>query len=116
MPVDPKSIAYQMQTVYLRQSLTDPCMFHASLYAASAHLDVARNKCNNPITLYHQTQMLHLVGQRIAQSQNGIDEGLDGAIASVIPLAFFTVSWFLLLAREIVGANRYRNGTIVPFW
>jgi hypothetical protein len=92
MAVDPKSIAYQMQTIYLRQSLSDPCMFHATMYAASAHLDAARNDRDNPITLYHQTETLHLVRKRIAQSQEGTGEGLDGAIAGVIPLAFFTVS------------------------
>ncbi|KAL2831604.1 hypothetical protein BJY01DRAFT_254225 [Aspergillus pseudoustus] len=90
MSVDPKSIAYQMQTIYIRQSLIDPCIFHATMYAASAHLDAARNDRDNPITLYHQTETLHLVGQRIAQSQEGPDDGLDGAIAGVIPLAFFT--------------------------
>lgn len=99
MPVDPKSIAYQMQTVYMRHSLTDPCMFHASMYAASAHLDAARNDCDNPITLYHKSETLHHIRQRIAQSQDGIGEGLDGAIAGVIPLAFFAVSLFLWAQR-----------------
>jgi hypothetical protein len=92
MAVDSKTIAYQMQTIYVRESLSDPCMFHATMYAASAHLDAARNDRDNPITLYHQTETLHLVRKRIAQSQDGPDEGLDGAIAGVIPLAFFTVS------------------------
>ncbi|CEJ62860.1 hypothetical protein PMG11_11345 [Penicillium brasilianum] len=99
--VDLNSIAYQMRTVYMRESSTDPCMFHASLYAASAHLDAARNDCENPVTLYHQTQTLQLVRQRIEQSHRGIDEGLDGAIAGVIPLAFFTVSLSLLAKRNV---------------
>jgi hypothetical protein len=75
-------------------------MFHATLYAASAHLDAARNDCDNPITLYHQTQTLHLVRQRITQSQHGVNRGLDGAIAGVIPLAFFSVSLSLLVHRR----------------
>ncbi|KAL2807904.1 hypothetical protein BJX63DRAFT_410930 [Aspergillus granulosus] len=107
MPVDPKSIAYQMQTVYIRQSLTDPCMFHATMYAASAHLDAARNDYDNPITLYHQTQTLHLVQQRIAQSQDGTDEGLDGAIAGVIPLAFFTY-----LTGDMAESKNHLDGLV----
>jgi hypothetical protein len=99
MAVDSKSIAYQMQTIYVRQSLSDPCMFHATLYAASAHLDAARTDRDNPITIYHQTETLHFVRKRIAQSQEGTDEGLDGAIAGVIPLAFFTVSLTQLTHR-----------------
>lgn len=75
-------------------------MFHATLYAASAHLDAARNDCDNPITLYHQTQTLHLVRQRITQSQHSVSGGLDGAIAGVIPLAFFSVSFALLVHRR----------------
>lgn len=94
MPVDPKSIAYQMQRVYMPHTLTDPCMFHASLYAASAHLDAARHDCDNPITLYHKSETLRYIRQRIAQSQEGIDKGLDEAIAGVVPLAFFAVSLF----------------------
>jgi hypothetical protein len=105
MAVDSKSIAYQMQTIYVRESLSDPCMFHATMYAASAHLDAARNDRDNPITLYHQTETLHLVRKRIAQSQDGADEGLDGAIAGVIPLAFFTVSLAQMAQRAVIGAD-----------
>lgn len=40
MEVNPKSMAYRLQTVWMRRSIGDPCLFHATLYAASAHLDV----------------------------------------------------------------------------
>ena len=54
---------------WIRLSLTDPCLFHAVLFAASSHLDVIRREQDNPITHYHRRNTVQLLLSNI--SENG---------------------------------------------
>ncbi|EFE34133.1 uncharacterized protein ARB_07084 [Trichophyton benhamiae CBS 112371] len=55
-----------LRNIWMTTSLTDECMFHATLYAASAYLDLLRGQSGNVITLYHQTETLRLLSSQLA--------------------------------------------------
>jgi hypothetical protein len=88
LPVPTRSVAYGLQTTWMLHAFNDACMFHATMFAASAHLDAFRDKRNNVVTMYHQTETIRLVKERLLRSERAVD---DVTIAAVIPLAFFAV-------------------------
>ncbi|KAL4874383.1 hypothetical protein BJY04DRAFT_17498 [Aspergillus karnatakaensis] len=87
LAVETDSLAYHLRSSWIRHAIADPCLMHATLYAASAHLDALRdttaaNPSTNPVTLYHQTETIAAVNARLACGQ-GLD---DATIASVLQL------------------------------
>jgi hypothetical protein len=106
--VNPKSMAYRLQTVWMRRSIGDPCLFHATLYAASAHLDASRGDHDNPVTLHHHTELVRHVRQRLADPEH---KKLDEAIGAVIPLAFFSVS--VIPKKSNIVNNRLKQKIIL---
>lgn len=65
-------------------ALADACMFHATLFAASAYLDLLRGESSNIITLYHQTETLRLLTSQLSASNM---EVTDALIAVTMTLA-----------------------------
>jgi hypothetical protein len=51
---------------WIQASLSDPCMFHAILFAASSYLDVIRNESNNPVTHYHHRSTIRTLHNSIS--------------------------------------------------
>ncbi|KAL2783043.1 hypothetical protein BJX66DRAFT_345292 [Aspergillus keveii] len=85
--VETDSLAHHLRSSWIQHAMADPCMMHATLYAASAHLDTLRDTTAgsliaNPVTLYHQTETIAAVNARIV-SGHVLD---DGTIASVLLL------------------------------
>ncbi|OAL69458.1 hypothetical protein A7D00_6577 [Trichophyton violaceum] len=65
-----------LRNIWITTSLTDECMFHATLYAASAYLDLLRGQSGNVITLYHQTETLRLLSSQLAASNIQVTDAL----------------------------------------
>ncbi|KAL4861650.1 hypothetical protein BDV12DRAFT_179927 [Aspergillus spectabilis] len=88
LAVEVDSLAYHLRSSWIRYALADSCLFHATLYAASAQLDTLRDitaagrATPNPVTLYHQIETITAVNSRIA-SGNVLN---DATIASVLLL------------------------------
>jgi hypothetical protein len=85
--VDIDSLAYHMRSSWIHNALTDLCLFHATLYAASAQLDVIQDAATtktttNRVTLYHHTETIRVLNNRIAAGGE-ID---DVTIAAVLLL------------------------------
>ncbi|KAL2837601.1 hypothetical protein BJX68DRAFT_249637 [Aspergillus pseudodeflectus] len=85
--VETDSLAHHLRSSWIRHAMVDPCLMHATLYAASAHLDTLRDTAAgspvvNSITLYHQTETIAAVNKRVS-SGNVLD---DATIASVLLL------------------------------
>ncbi|KAK2871951.1 hypothetical protein FQN49_002678 [Arthroderma sp. PD_2] len=74
----------RLRNIWMTTALADACMFHATLYAASAYLDLLRGGSGNVITLYHQTETLRLLTGRLASSNL---EVTDALIAVTMTLA-----------------------------
>ncbi|KAF9885050.1 hypothetical protein FE257_000781 [Aspergillus nanangensis] len=87
LPVDTDSLAFNLRSSWIQQALSDACFFHATLFAASAHMDAFRGVGNNQMTLYHHTMALRLLNDRLARPEGIMDEG---AIACIAPLVFFS--------------------------
>ncbi|KAL4789311.1 hypothetical protein BDV19DRAFT_374326 [Aspergillus venezuelensis] len=72
LAVESDSLAHHLRSSWIRHAMADPCLFHATLYAASAQLDTLRDMtaagsaAPNPVTLYHQTETIAAVNRRIA--------------------------------------------------
>ncbi|GFF22911.1 hypothetical protein IFM61606_04259 [Aspergillus udagawae] len=87
LEVENGSLAFILRTGWVSQALADPCFFHATLFAASAHLDAFQRKSDNPITIYHYTMALRLLREKLASPGGALDEG---TIACIPPLVFFS--------------------------
>ncbi|KAJ0419797.1 hypothetical protein BJY00DRAFT_285542 [Aspergillus carlsbadensis] len=87
LAVETDSLAHHLRASWIQYALADPCLMHATLYTASAHLDTLRNTIAgsptpNYVTLYHQSETVAAVNRRIA-SGTLLD---DATIASVLLL------------------------------
>ncbi|EAW11886.1 Zn(II)2Cys6 transcription factor domain-containing protein [Aspergillus clavatus NRRL 1] len=87
LPVDDGSLAFLLRTAWVSRALADPCFFHATLFAASAHLDALRSVPSTSATLYHHTMALRLIHGKLALPEGMVDEG---TIACIAPLVFFS--------------------------
>ncbi|KAL2824202.1 hypothetical protein BJY01DRAFT_167119 [Aspergillus pseudoustus] len=89
LAVEVDSLAYHLRSSWIRHALTDPGLFHATVYTASAQLDTLRETTEppglmNPVTLYHQTKAIAAVNSQIASG--GTDMVGDATIAAVLLL------------------------------
>ncbi|PYI24423.1 hypothetical protein BO99DRAFT_455341 [Aspergillus violaceofuscus CBS 115571] len=85
LQVEMNSIAYHLRSSWIRHALTDPCLFQATLYTASAEMDAmhgAQGTAPNYATLYHQTNAIRLLNCRLVRG-GSMD---DATIASVLLL------------------------------
>jgi hypothetical protein len=88
LAVESDSLAHHLRSSWIRHAMGDPCLFHATLYSASAQLDTLRDTTAagsatpNFVTLYHQTETIAAVNRRIACGE----EVNDATIASVLLL------------------------------
>lgn len=63
-----QSVAYKLRYIWIPNALSDPCLFHSSLYGASAHFDALNGQTESPITLFHRTETLRLLKNQLAHS------------------------------------------------
>jgi hypothetical protein len=61
------SAAYKLRTAWVEGYLSDPCMFHAILYAASANLDLINKEMDNPVTAFHRGEAIRLTNETLAR-------------------------------------------------
>lgn len=83
------SLAHHLRTEWLHHAMSDPCLFHATLFSASASMNMLKGQQNTAQTLYHQTWAIGLVNERLAQTEPALNYGTVGA---VIPLLYYNVS------------------------
>ncbi|KAL4865831.1 hypothetical protein BDV12DRAFT_199801 [Aspergillus spectabilis] len=81
LPVDKNSLAWHLRATWIQQALADPCAFHTTIYAASAHLDAFRGTSNNRMTLYHHTIALQLLNERIMEPGAVFNESIMACVA-----------------------------------
>ncbi|KAL2826463.1 hypothetical protein BDW59DRAFT_65377 [Aspergillus cavernicola] len=86
LPVEANSTAYQIQTLWVQGALSDPCLFHATLYAGSSHFDLLRGEKPSSITLYHQSEAIRLLNKRLSSPVAAMD---DRTLVAITPLALF---------------------------
>ncbi|KAJ0417254.1 hypothetical protein BJY00DRAFT_303536 [Aspergillus carlsbadensis] len=82
------SLAHHLRSQWMQNAMTDPCLFHATLFSASASIDMLRGHQNTTLTLYHQTWAIRLVNERLAQREPVLTYGTLGA---VIPLLYYNM-------------------------
>ncbi|KAL4899185.1 hypothetical protein BDW74DRAFT_163844 [Aspergillus multicolor] len=87
LAVEADSLASHLRSSWIQHAMGDPCLFHATLYAASAQLDTLHEttvgcQTPRPVTLYHQTETIVAVNSRIASGH----AMTDATIASVLLL------------------------------
>ncbi|KAL3451489.1 hypothetical protein BJX65DRAFT_304074 [Aspergillus insuetus] len=86
LEVDQDSLASHLQTSWLSFAASDPCLFHATLYLASAQLDRFRGQLtptDGSVTVYHYMRAIQLLNPRIASGA----EPNDTTLAAVVLLA-----------------------------
>lgn len=71
--------------------MLDPCLFHATMFSASAAIDHLNKRENNTITIYHQTCAIRLLKERLNKEPPVLNYGTLG---SVIPMILYNVRDF----------------------
>jgi len=90
------TFAYEIHNSWTQTVLSDPCLFHATMFATSSFGDMARQTPNNPVTLRHKYETVRLLQRAITNSHEG---GLSpNALAATTYLLYFAVCLFLLYA------------------
>jgi hypothetical protein len=97
VPVDNASSAYLMQSTWMKSALNDPCLFHATLFAGSSCFDLLRTEKQSPITLFHQTEAIRIINQRLSNPTWALK---DSTILAITPLALFSVSLKYVFKHE----------------
>ncbi|KAL4882399.1 hypothetical protein BJY04DRAFT_40650 [Aspergillus karnatakaensis] len=80
------SLMTHVHNVWVSRALADPCLFLTLLFAASAHRDMLQGTPHSIQTLYHQSQALKILRERV-------DEGRQISYemaASAIALTFYS--------------------------
>ncbi|RAL15888.1 Zn(II)2Cys6 transcription factor [Aspergillus homomorphus CBS 101889] len=102
VPMNANCSAYKLQTVWLRSAMSDPCLFHATLFVGSSNFDLCRGQKQSTITLYHYNELIQMVKKRLSDPSTALD---DRTIASITPLALFAN-----LHGDRVSADVHRAG------
>ncbi|GKZ66249.1 hypothetical protein AnigIFM50267_011097 [Aspergillus niger] len=82
------SLSHHLRSEWMKHAMMDPCLFHATLFSASASIDILRCQQNTAVTLYHQTWAIRLLNERLAQPEPVLTYGTLGA---VIPLLYYNM-------------------------
>jgi hypothetical protein len=83
------TLASYLRSSWISSALTNPCLFHATLFSASVQSDALTGvERSNHATLYHQANTVCLVRSRLAASTGTLD---DATVASTLLLAIHGV-------------------------
>ncbi|KAH8812319.1 hypothetical protein F5884DRAFT_855618 [Xylogone sp. PMI_703] len=82
-----ESIAQLLRTNWSTLAPTDPCLFHALLYASSMNLDLLFQKEDSPVTVFHRGNSLSLLNDYLTGT--GKTELDDAVVVSVLFLTQF---------------------------
>ncbi|OJJ67026.1 hypothetical protein ASPBRDRAFT_200631 [Aspergillus brasiliensis CBS 101740] len=82
------SLSHHLRSEWMKHAMTDPCLFHATLFSASASIDMLRGQHNTAVALYHQTWAIRLLNERLAQPEPVLTYATLGA---VIPLLYYNM-------------------------
>jgi hypothetical protein len=79
-----------LQTTWMQVAMSDPCLFHATLYSTSAYKDITHGSLDNPVTMFHKTETLRLIREAIANSDH--NNLPTSVVAATLHLLYFSVS------------------------
>jgi hypothetical protein len=86
-PSEEGSVLNYMENDWIPLSLTDPAFFYATLCWASSFYDIVHDQAESRSTVYHQTQTIRFVNQKLA-----VGDVDDTLVMSVVVLAIQAVS------------------------
>ncbi|KAL3495034.1 hypothetical protein BJX62DRAFT_13856 [Aspergillus germanicus] len=87
-PTVPNSLAVHLRTAWMRHAMVDPCLFHSTLFSASAHIDHLHNVPESRRTTYHSMQTVRLLREKL--DDRLARENYEAA-AAVLALALFNM-------------------------
>ncbi|KAK7215826.1 hypothetical protein V2G26_003829 [Clonostachys chloroleuca] len=86
---------------WIQATLSDPCIFHTILFAASSHLDVLHGEVGNPVTEYHRRHAVTLLLDHISSSEQ----------ASITAIATATYLWhYEVMSSNIIEGKIHKKG------
>ncbi|KAL2825122.1 hypothetical protein BJY01DRAFT_230280 [Aspergillus pseudoustus] len=97
------SLMAHVHTVLVSRALADPCLFLTVLFAASAHRDWIQGTRHTVQTLYHQSQVLNILRERLKQT----DQISYEMVASAIVLTFYSMS-----GHNTASARIHKSGVL----
>lgn len=75
----------------MKAAMSDACLFHATIYSTSAHIDITHGTPENPVTTYHKTETLRLIREAITNSDHHRSLSTS-VVAATLHLLYFAVS------------------------
>ncbi|PWY96491.1 hypothetical protein BO94DRAFT_13320 [Aspergillus sclerotioniger CBS 115572] len=89
--IAPQSLAQHLGTEWMAKAMKDPCLFHATLFSASASIDMLTGTKSSTITLHHQTRTIQLLNERLTREAPDLSYSTVG---TVVPLLFYSMATF----------------------
>ncbi|KAL4947947.1 hypothetical protein BDW69DRAFT_189725 [Aspergillus filifer] len=98
------SLAQHLRSTWMQTALSDPCLFHATLFSASVSTDLLRGQDMSMRTLYHQTCVIRLINERLVGQEPILTYRTPGTVA---PLLYYN-----LVALDKVSAAAHQKGLV----
>ncbi|KAL3456239.1 hypothetical protein BJX64DRAFT_271079 [Aspergillus heterothallicus] len=98
----PNSLARHVQSTWMLSALGDPCLFHATVFSASAHMDGLLGISNNPRTIYHQLQAVQLLRKRLIRPHFRVNYETIGAVLGL--------GYFDIVIGNVDGVKAHNQG------
>ncbi|KAL3456723.1 hypothetical protein BJX64DRAFT_270165 [Aspergillus heterothallicus] len=89
----PRTFAHNIYNSWTQAVLSDPCLFHATLFATSSLMDVMQRKQDNPVTLRHKVETIRLIKDAVAKADT------DGLKHEIIAVTTYLVYFSKLLGN-----------------
>ncbi|KAL3462365.1 hypothetical protein BJX64DRAFT_141618 [Aspergillus heterothallicus] len=84
----PNSLAVHLRTAWIRHAMVDPCLFHSTLFSASAQIDHLHGVPESTRTTYHSMQTVRLLRRKL---EDRTTRGNYETAAAVLALALFNM-------------------------
>ncbi|KAL3442722.1 hypothetical protein BJX65DRAFT_286187 [Aspergillus insuetus] len=85
----PNSLTTHLHTTWMIRAMADPCLFHATLYCASAHLDLLQGKPHGRITVFHQSCAMMALRERLKGGEISYETA-----ATALALVYYNMTAF----------------------
>ncbi|KAL4879984.1 hypothetical protein BJY04DRAFT_219786 [Aspergillus karnatakaensis] len=82
------TFAFEIHNSWTQTVLSDPCLFHATMFATSSFGDLVRQTRNNPVTIRHKYETVRLLQKAILNRGEG--GSFTNALAATTYLLYFS--------------------------
>ena len=82
--IGPKITSFNPRSTWFTSALTDPVLFQSTLYSAALHLNSLWRAGDSQLAVFHRTQLLSMVNDRLRDPRQGLSDRTIAAVALIV--------------------------------